>query len=202
MSVQDNIPIGIAVPIYTPGVNLKLCSIEEFQCWFDSCLLSPQINGFINKAMITKHFSQRKHTHGITNHILSILRDMSIDKYTRQSVMKNIGKTSSERMKWILPLSMIITMVKRIEQQNTFNNIKKLVVTGMYNKSDTRNYLYNALIPHIFEYGFENLIPLFWHDKKGTKIIIRFSTAVTISSTLPLCQIFLTSPDAPGFLFA
>lgn len=172
----NNTPVVIAIPLSTPEVNFELCSSQEFFCWFEGFLMSRQINSFVNKALISNHFSQNE----LYNvHTLLALQSMMVNKSIRQNSLSVIYRDKLKRKKWINILR-IITITREIHDQKniiaslhyTSNNILQHIKDNR--KSVAINKIYAMLIPYVFcrfFSKFTNIIMLLKGTDKSNKEI-------------------------------
>lgn len=172
LNISKDVPIVIAVPIYTPKVNFKTCSNQEFSCWFESCIMSPQINSFVNKTLISHHFFRNEVYIGLIQN-LSTLRSMMLDKYVRQECLKTICKNREQRKVWVNTLRMLIITIKHIEQKKVTNKLR-----GELHHINSSN-LYSILIPYLFYHTFFIFKNIYIKYSKFNKVITEIENTKT-----------------------
>lgn len=170
--IPENIPIVIAVPMHTPEINFETCPNQEFSCWFESCIMAPRINSFINEALLSLHFFQNE-TPVVSLQNMLAIRDMTVDKYVRQSTLRNIYKDRSQRKIWVNILRILAITAKLIEQKNLIN---KLRVDLHYINSSN---LYSILSPYLFYPTFSIFKEIYIKYEKFNKIIAEMEATKT-----------------------
>lgn len=179
LAMVSNTTVAVAVPMYTPNISFEFCRSEEFYCWFESCLLSQQVGTFINKALLSKHLF-KKGTECITAQELCLLRDMIIDKYTRQHVLKDICSHHYERVKWISILRMLLLLERYFEQQIVMPNLHKIMIGKLYNRDikgkATISGIYSTVMPYLFRTEFSKFKSIFVANKRFNNTIKEMET--------------------------
>lgn len=171
-NILENIPIVIAVPVHTPEINFETCSNQEFSCWFESCIMAPRINSFINEALTSLHFFQQE-IHIVSPRNMLDIRNMTVDKHIRQDTLRIIYKNKSQRKIWVNILRILIITAKLIEQKNLIN---KLRVDLYY--IDSSN-IYSILSPYLFYSTFPIFKYIYIKHGKFNKIIAEIETTKT-----------------------
>ncbi len=186
LSIFENKPIVLAVPFYTPGTNLSMCSDQEFSCWLESCIMSQQINFFINQALISYHFFQNKE---IDPSQLIILQNAMVSNYTRKALIEDICRNASRRIKWINILRLIIVTSGYIRQKDISDNLFSISRNRSYKKDIkgriSRNGLYSILGPHIFYSTFHKFENIFKGSNQFKLLVKELNTTKTIMLSLP-----------------
>lgn len=181
LSLPENIPIVVAAPIRTPEVNLKLCSRQEFHCWFESFLMSRQINSFVNKALTSYHFFQTKDKiNSISTHKLLILQEMMVDRFARHDLMNKVYK---DRNIWINILRIIIITSEINDQTRFMDFLKYTLGYDSFVKTDSVK-MYSMLIPYVFYQTFFKFKNICASYKTGSTINEEINKVInTIEST-------------------
>lgn len=167
LNLPKNTPIVVAAPVHTPEVNFKSCSDQEFFCWFESFLMSSQINSFINKAIAFQNVSNN-----ITIHQLTKLQEMTINKNTRRNYIKEICKNSSERNMWIYLLRLITITSEVYDQKHVIDQLSLMSTDYSFIKNRKGDLIidkvYSILVPYIFCQSFFMFKNAFLSVKKTT----------------------------------
>lgn len=170
--VSEDTPIIMAIPDYTPEINFEICSNQEFSCWFESCIMAPQMNSFVNEALLSQHFFQNKNHEILMQKLLSI-RNMALDKNARQNVLKTIYGNKIQRKIWINVLRIITITIKLIEQKKVINRV--------YSKLDhmNTNSAYFVLSPYLFYFTFYIFKNMYVKNKKFSRAIAEIEATKT-----------------------
>ncbi len=172
INISDDIPIVIAVPIYTPEINFETCSNQEFSCWFESCIMSPQMNLFINEAILSQHLFQSEAHMALMQNSLNI-RNMALDRHIRQHTLKIICENKSQRKKWVNILRILTITMKLTEQKEM---VKRLRNNLYYANSHS---IYFVLIPYLFYFTFFIFENVYIKNKKFNKVLTEIETTKT-----------------------
>ena len=170
--ISEDIPIIMAIPDYTPEINFETCSNQEFSCWFESCIMAPQMNSFVNEALNSQHFFQNK-DHEILIHKLLSIRNMALDKKTRRDILKAICRDRVQRKIWIHILRRIIITIKLIEQKKVINRLR-----GELDYMNT-NSAYFVLSPYLFYLTFYIFKNMYVKHKKFGKVVAEIEATKT-----------------------
>lgn len=174
MSMPESTPIAIAAPIYTPEVSFKTCTNEELRCWFESCLLSQQISGFVNKALVSRH-PFKENIPCVTEQQLIMLREMIISKQVRQAMMNDMWEVAATRNKWIKLIRMVAIVAEGSEQEAIHKNLYEVAGAGLFSRDGSGTVIptsvYKILTPYIFRNKFEVFKNIFINRKGFPKII-------------------------------
>lgn len=185
LSISENKPIVLAVPLYTPEINFSMCSDQELSCWLESCIMSQQINFFINQALISYHFFQNKE---VSASQLILLQNAMVSNYTRKTLIKHICRNASRRIKWINILRLIIITSGYIGQKAMSTNLVSISRNRSYKKDIkgriSRNGLYSILGPRIFYSTFSKFENIFKGSNHFKLLVKELNTTKTIMLSL------------------
>ena len=143
----DKLPAVLAVPIRTPEISLVKCSNQEFFCWFENHIMSPQMSSFINNALSSHNFF-RDDESAITKETLLLIQTLMVDRGIRQETLGYVYKDVIEREKWIKILRIITITVEFTHMKNNIDWLSHI--------SNNKG-AYNSLMPYVFYHIFPML---------------------------------------------
>lgn len=177
VGIAKDIPVVIATPVHTPEINFETCSNQEFSCWFESCIMAPQMNSFVNEVLLSPHFFQNE-IHVVLMQDISNIRNMTIDKYVRQNTLKTIYENRSQRRVWVNILRMLIITTKLIEQKKFANKL----YAELYHIDN--NNTYSILSQCLFCFTFPIFKNIYIEHGGSNKVITEMETMKTAMLTL------------------
>lgn len=163
VSIATTIPIVLAAPMYTPGLDLMTCAHEELQCWLENKILS--LSSFTSRAKGT-HYLSKEGTSGITEYDLSSLREMTVSKQLRHVLLEKMCNSPTARNKWIKILLMLSIMSDRSDHEIISDDLRtssdNLLNSLSHSKGlFTTNDVYQTLVPYLFCKKFDEYKKIF-----------------------------------------
>ena len=163
VSVATTIPIVLATPMYTPGLDLMMCAHEELQCWLENKILS--LSSFTSRAIGTNYLS-KEGTSGITENDLLNLREMTVSKQLRRALLEKMCVSPNARNKWIKILLMLSIMSDRSDHEIISDDLRASsnnILNGLSHPKGTftTNDVYQTLAPYLFCKKFDEYKKIF-----------------------------------------
>lgn len=152
-NASERVPIVLALPTFTPRADLATCSDEEFACWFSTCILSSQINSFVNTALFTKHNIENVDA-------LRILQNASVDKHAKEHLVNTVCKNAQLRHKWIAVLKMITITMRHTNMREIIRDTYHELDAMDAGSLQVKERVYHSFGKYIFKPEFSKIITI------------------------------------------